>query len=175
MAFLDSLEISPVVVSDHKPELTQKTKITPQSEVKKIPEVKVNNDQPDRVEAVPETGPNQQPLTVLQSWKDVLERVRDVNPATQGILNSCTPLGIKENKLILSFPSDLLKEKMEGNDHLKTTQDAIEKIIGVKLPVVCIVGSKDQSELPEGVDPDGLVAAVVRDLGGSYVSDQENQ
>jgi DNA polymerase-3 subunit gamma/tau len=175
MAFLDSLEISPGKVTDHKTGPTPKTKATAQAEVKRTPEVKIKKDQPVLEEAPPETGSNQQPLTVLQSWKDVLERVRDVNPATQGILNSCTPLGIKENKLILSFPSELLKEKMEGNDHLKTTQEAIEKTIGVKLPVICIVGSKDQSELPEGVDPDGLVAAVVRDLGGSYVSDQENQ
>jgi hypothetical protein len=41
--------------------------------------------------------------------------------------------------------------------------------------LLCIVGGKDQSELPDGVDPDGLVAAVVRDLGGTYVSDQEEE
>ena len=112
-------------------------------------------------------------MTVLQSWKEIVERVRDSNPATQGILNSCKPLGIKDNKLVLSFRSEAIKEKMEGNDHIKITEEVIEKVIGVKLPLICLVGGKDQSELPEGVDPNGLVAAVVRDLGGSYVSDQD--
>ena len=60
--------------------------------------------------------------------------------------------------------------KMESGDHLKICQDVIEKVIGVRLPILCIVGGKDQSGLPEGVDPNGLVAAVVRDLGGTIVS-----
>ncbi len=74
--------------------------------------------------------------------------------------------------MVLSFQSDAIKEKIDGGDHIKVTEDAIEKVIGVRLPVLCVVGGKDQADLPDGVDPDGLVAAVVRDLGGSYVSDQ---
>ena len=192
MAFLETLEISPTEKPASEKGPVKKTKPpakTPdkkaQTPVKKpqpqtkIPDKKapdpVKKSQPtveDKPPSKPET--EQQPLTVLQSWKEILERVRDANPATQGILNSCKPLGIKDNQLVLSFGSEAIKEKMEGNDHLKITQDVIEKVIGVKLPVICLVGGKDQSELPDGVDPDGLVAAVVRDLGGAYVSDQEN-
>ena len=120
-------------------------------------------------------GTEQQPLTVLQHWKEIVDRVRDINPATQGILNSCKPLGIKDNQLVLSFRSDAIKGKMDGGDHLKICQDVIEKVIGVRLPVLCIVGGKDQSGLPDGVDPNGLVAAVVRDLGGTLVDDQEEK
>jgi DNA polymerase-3 subunit gamma/tau len=192
MAFLETLEISPTEKPASRKGPVKKTKPpakTPdkkaQTPVKKPqPQIKtpdkkaldpVKKSQPpveDKPASKPET--DQQPLTVLQSWKEILERVRDANPATQGILNSCKPLGIKDNQLVLSFGSEAIKEKMEGNDHLKITQDVIEKVIGVKLPVICLVGGKDQSELPDGVDPDGLVAAVVRDLGGTYVSDQEN-
>ena len=118
---------------------------------------------------------DQQPLTVLQHWKEIIERVREINPATQGILNSCTPLGIKDNQLVLSFRSDAIKIKMDGGDHIKICQDVIEKVIGVRLPLLCIVGGKDQSGLPEGVDPNGLVAAVVRDLGGTLVDNQEEK
>jgi DNA polymerase-3 subunit gamma/tau len=112
---------------------------------------------------------------VLQHWKEIIERVRDINPATQGILNSCKPLGIKDNQLVLSFRSDAIKTKMDGGDHIKICQDVIEKVIGVRLPLLCIVGGKDQSGLPEGVDPNGLVAAVVRDLGGTLVDNQEEK
>ena len=120
-------------------------------------------------------GTEQQPLTVLQHWKEIVERVREINPATQGILNSCKPLGIKDNQLVLSFRSDAIKGKMEGGDHLKICQDVIEKVIGVRLPVLCVVGGKDQSGLPDGVDPNGLVAAVVRELGGTLVDDQDGK
>ncbi|MEJ2448001.1 MAG: hypothetical protein P8Y37_08690 [Anaerolineales bacterium] len=64
---------------------------------------------------------------------------------------------------------------MENSDHMEICQDVIEMVIGVKLPILCVVGGKDQSSLPEGVDPNGLVAAVVRDLGGSLVSDENPQ
>ncbi len=202
MAFLEALEISPTEKSTSGKSPVKKTKppaktpdkksqtpgkkAQPQTKIpgKKAPDPVKKSQPPAKtpdkkaqppIEDKPpsSTETDQQPLTVLQSWKEILEKVRDANPATQGILNSCKPLGIKDNKLVLSFGSEAIKEKMEGNDHLKITQEVIEKVIGVKLPVLCLVGGKDQSDLPDGVDPEGLVAAVVRDLGGTYVSDQD--
>jgi DNA polymerase-3 subunit gamma/tau len=169
MAFLEALNIKTGI---HPPVQTQPRKSgEPAQEVTQVqPET---NDPEQSPPQKAETPSKQEPLTVLGQWRNILERVREENPTTQGILNSCTPLGIKDNQLVLSFPSDLLKEKMEKGDHLEICQDMIEKVIGVRLPVICLVGGKDQSELPEGVDPDGLVAAVVRDLGGAYVSDDQ--
>jgi len=175
MAFLDGLEVinkdgavsiesespQPKVIKDNtKPAQETHPEQTPSS--KESPPSKIEKD-------------GQQPLTVLQQWRKILEGVREVNPVTQGILNSCKPLGIKDNQLVLSFQSDAIKEKIDGGEHIKVTEDAIEKVIGVRLPVLCVVGGKDQGDLPDGVDPDGLVAAVVRDLGGSYVSDQNER
>ena len=175
MAFLESLEISPAEIIPPRTISPKRSKSTVKQPVKKVPTPKKEEVKPAEKKIQPTPKSDQQPLTVLQSWVEIVERVRDNNPATQGILNSCKPLGIKDNRLVLSFRSNAIKEKMEGNDHIKITEEVIEKVIGVKLPLVCIVGGKDQSELPEGVDPDGMVAAVVRDLGGSYVSDQENE
>ena len=175
MAFLEALELGPSEIPAARKAPDKKTK-PPEKSPEMNVQAPVKNIAPT-VEDVPEpsTETDQQPLTVLQSWKEIVERVRDVNPVTQGILNSCKPLGIKDNKLVLSFGSDAIREKMVSGEHLKITQEMIEKVIGVKLPVICLVGGKNQSELPDDVDPDGLVAAVVRDLGGTYVSDQENE
>jgi DNA polymerase-3 subunit gamma/tau len=175
MAFLKALDESPNKIKRPLSPITEETLKTDEKSPPRTSDSKGGEGDSHKDDSGHVDVSSQKPITVLQSWKDVVERVRDANPATQGILNSCTPLGIKDNKLILSFPSDLLKEKMEGNDHLKITQEAIEKVLGVKLPVICVVGGKDQSELPEGVDPDGMVATVVRDLGGSYVSENENK
>lgn len=177
MAFLESLDIlnketipakRKADIPPAKPDsIKTKDKKTTKSESAPEKEKTLSQDQP------PDT--DQQPLTVLQHWKEIIERVRDINPATQGILNSCKPLGIKDNQLVLSFRSDAIKTKMDGGDHIKICQDVIEKVIGVRLPLLCIVGGKDQSGLPEGVDPNGLVAAVVRDLGGTLVDNQEEK
>ncbi len=178
MAFLEGLEVI------NKEEVNQVGSSKPQETVnraspkpaQKIPQKTPPEQAPPQKEPLPsKTEKEGQQLTVLQQWRKILDGVRDVNPVTQGILNSCKPLGIKDNKLVLSFQSDAIKEKIDGGDHIKVTEDAIEKVIGVRLPVLCIVGGKDQEDLPDGVDPDGLVAAVVRDLGGSYVSDQNEK
>jgi DNA polymerase-3 subunit gamma/tau len=175
MAFLEALDTiggaEPRSISKPAPKKASQKKPTKQSKAapsKKAPPKKTET--PDK-----STGSGQKPLTVLQQWKDILERVRDTSPSTQGILNSSKPLGIKDNQLVLSFRSDAIKEKMEKGDHLQICQEVIEKIVGVKIPILCIVGGKDQSDLPDGVDPNGLVASAVRDLGGSYVSDQDEE
>jgi DNA polymerase-3 subunit gamma/tau len=176
MAFLEALD----VVKNGTPLLQDKTvapKSTPKKQTKQKKQKKEKDiPEPPAEDSGSEKKPepsDQQPITVLQQWKEILAQVRETNKATQALLNSCKPLGIKDNHLVLSFRSNTIKEKMEGGDHLQICQDVIEKVIGVKMKILCVVGGKDQSDLPEGVDPGGLVASVVRDLGGSYVSDQD--
>ena len=171
MAFLEGLD-----VIDDGPSLPKEKRNVSKSEPRTKKKMKkeavqdiTTQDPPP--EASTESS-SQQPISILQQWKEILARVRETNKATQALLNSCKPLGIKDNHLVLSFGSDTIKEKMEGGDHIQICQDVIEKVFGVKMQILCVVGGKDQSEIPEGVDPDGLVASVVRDLGGTYVSDQ---
>ena len=180
MAFLEGLEVvhqSGAVTSELDRPKPKPKKASPAPAAKIEKKSEPLQSIPTQQESAPSKTDQKdhQPLTVLQQWRKILDGVRDVNPVTQGILNSCKPLGIKDNQLVLSFQSDAIKEKIDGGDHIKITEDVIEKVIGVRLPVYCIVGGKDQADLPEGVDPDGLVAAVVRDLGGSLVSDQNDK
>ena len=177
MAFLEGLDILKKEGVPTEKEL-EVPSTKPSGKVKREKKAKLSSTPSSLEEVSPRdesTEKEQQPLTVLQHWKEIVDRAREINPATQGILNSCKPLGIKDNALVLSFRSDAIKDKMDSGDHLKICQDVIEKVIGVRLPILCIVGGKDQSGLPEGVDPDGLVAAVVRDLGGSLVDNQEEK
>jgi len=175
MAFLEALDTiggaEPRSISKPPPKKASQKK--PAKLSKAAPSKKAPPKKAETPEKSTESG--QQPLAVLQQWKDILERVRETSPSTQGILNSSKPLGIKDNQLVLSFRSDAIKEKMEKGDHLQICQEVIEKVVGIKIPILCIVGGKDQSDLPDDVDPNGLVASAVRDLGGSYVSDQDEE
>lgn len=110
---------------------------------------------------------------VLKKWGEVLSRVRDASPMTQGLLHSCKPLGIKEGKLILSFNSEITKTKMMQENHLEITQQTLKQILGQALPIECVTGTRNQDQLPTDVDPDGMVSTAVRDLGGKYVSNKE--
>lgn len=112
-------------------------------------------------------------VNVLEAWGRITKQVRASNPTTQALLNTCRPLGMKEGTLILSFRSDINKAKMEKEEHVQICSQVIEKVLGQPVPIRCVLASGEDQELPEGVEPDGLVATAVRDLGGKYVNDQD--
>ncbi|MDZ7844188.1 MAG: DNA polymerase III subunit gamma/tau [Anaerolineales bacterium] len=114
-------------------------------------------------------------VNILQIWDQICKLVRSANPTTQALLNTCRPLGIKDGTLILSFRSDINKEKMEKEDHLQVCRSVINEVLGDNLSIQCVLGSGKDHDFPEDIDPDGLVATAVRDLGGKYVSDQDEE
>lgn len=107
-------------------------------------------------------------------WEQVLQTVRGRNPQTQGLLNSCKPLGVENGVLVLGFASDLLKSKMENTEHQEITEAALKEILGNEVPIRCVVtaaarrGGRDLG----GLDAEGIVAVALRDLGGEIVDVQ---
>jgi DNA polymerase-3 subunit gamma/tau len=118
--------------------------------------------------ATPEAEAEPLPQTIAQNWDQIRSLVRRISPQTQGLLNSCRLLGVKDGALVLGFGSDLLKAKMEQGDHIQVTCQAIAEVLGVEMPVRCVTSTKSAS-LPSHVDQDGLVATALRDLGGELV------
>jgi DNA polymerase-3 subunit gamma/tau len=122
--------------------------------------------------AEPEAEPAAEPLpkNVGGRWREILSTVRQVNPQTQALLNSCKPLGIKNGALILGFSGEFAKAKMEQGDNIEIFCQAMEQVLGETLPVRCVmtVGGA----LPDDIDQDGMVATALRDLGGEIVDIQ---
>lgn len=118
----------------------------------------------------PQTDPL--PKDISKNWRRILSQVRDVNPQTQALLNSCKPLGIKDGALILGFNGTFAKSKMEQGDNIEITKQALADVVGKELPIRCVIASADQSSIPAEVEQDGLVATAVRDLGGKIVDIQ---
>ena len=133
------------------------------------------------VKEIKEESPIQTPAagseftTIANNWRKIGETVRKFNPATQALLNSCKPSSIKNGVLYLTFAIDLLKTKMEGNDHLENTRRAVQVVTGLDYPVRCIVSgvkaAGDQDKLK--IDSDGMVSTALRELGGQVVDVQE--
>jgi DNA polymerase-3 subunit gamma/tau len=105
-----------------------------------------------------------------QNWKKVIEAVRKLNPGTSGLANSARLLGVKNGCLILGFASDLLKTKMESNDHLEITRRAIQQVTGINMPIRCeVTGAKAPVESTGGVAANSLVHSVINELGGQII------
>jgi DNA polymerase-3 subunit gamma/tau len=110
------------------------------------------------------------PKTITQHWDQIRTLVRQKNPQTQALLNSCKLLGVKGGTLILGFNGEFAKSKMEQGDNLETLKQAMQQIIGESMPVRCVLSAG--KSIPADVENDGMVATALRDLGGEIVDIQ---
>lgn len=113
--------------------------------------------------SVEKTLPNE----ITQHWEAILKQVREQNPQTQALLNSCSPLGVKGNALVLGFNGEFAKSKMETGENINILQKVMQQVLGKSMSVLCVVSQS--GELPPDIDQDGMVATALRDLGGKIV------
>jgi len=106
---------------------------------------------------------------ITAGWKKVSENARRFNPATQALVNSCRPVSLKGGVLFLAFNSPVIKEKMEKQDHLENTRQAILAVLGLDLQIRCMVSSASEGSDQTPLDGENMVSVAVRELGGRVV------
>jgi DNA polymerase-3 subunit gamma/tau len=173
MALVDALESPPT-----QGEPTQDAAAPPEASTAKTPAKRaaadVSTPQPaespaaEPIQAEPEADPI--PTQISQNWDEIRSLVRQVNPQTQALLNSCKLLGIKGGTLILGFNGEFTKSKMEQGDHLEILKKAMQQVMGESMPVRCVLSAA--KSIPADLDNDGMVATALRDLGGEIVDIQ---
>jgi len=107
---------------------------------------------------------------VLAVWAQIKNEVKKRRSQAEALLNSQRLVQIKNGTLILGFPSEMLKSKMENPENIEVTKRVINNLLQVDIPIECIVvTSKGSSSMDEtGLDPDGLVSTAIH-LGGKLV------
>jgi DNA polymerase-3 subunit gamma/tau len=108
---------------------------------------------------------------INKSWKDIRAVIKPAHPAVEALLNSCKPMDVRGDELILGFQSDTVRALMDKPENLDVTQKAIADVLGVSLKVKCAV-TNAKGKLPPNVSADGMVATAL-DHGGEIVDVQE--
>ena len=142
---------------------------TPQPPVKVEPDVRTVESTP--AAASMPSGDEISLAKIVQNWQSIRAAVKKMKGQTEGLLNSCQPLGIKDNALVLGFATDILKKKMENAENITITEQALEEVLGKKISVLCTLTNSKPSNMPRDheVDSDGMVGTAMRDLGGEVV------
>ena len=104
---------------------------------------------------------------IQQNWMRVRALVKRDHPQLEALLNSTRSMIIRDGVLVLGFASEVLKSKMETEENIDLTRQAIQQVLGAEIPISCSVMGKKASESPEdlGIDGDGIVGNALR-LGG---------
>jgi DNA polymerase-3 subunit gamma/tau len=104
-------------------------------------------------------------------WKDIRAVIKPAHPAVEALLNSCKPMEVRGDELILGFQSDTVRGLMDKPENLDATQKAVAAVLGVSLKIRCVV-TNAKGKLPPHVSADGMVATAL-DHGGEIVDVQE--
>ncbi len=106
---------------------------------------------------------------VIAQWKRISLAVRKRSLAAQALLNSCKPLTIKDNTLVLGFQAELLRDKMAAAENVQLTCQAIYEVLGCNLSLAAVVmNTKGGDPTDLDVDGDGMVGTALN-LGGQIV------
>ncbi len=108
---------------------------------------------------------------VLGAWKDVRAAIKPTHPSIEALLNSCKPVDIRGDELLLGFQSETVRGLMDKPENIEVTRRAIAEVLGTQLKLRCVVVNA-RGKLPPNVSQDGMVATALNQ-GGEIVDVQE--
>lgn len=107
---------------------------------------------------------------ILGAWSGIRGEVKMRRTQAEALLNSQRLLQVKNGVLILGFPSEVLKSKMENPENIEITRRVIQNLLNVDMPIQCVLVS-EKGAMAAGSnesEPNGLVDAAIN-LGGKLV------
>lgn len=124
--------------------------------------------------AAPASSPesNAEFQQILQNWRKILEFTRQQSPTVQGFLNSCKPLGLRQNVLFLGCNGQFVKQRLDQPENAAMVRQAILQATRLQVTLRTTVMGEKRSEIPADVDAGGMVAAALRELGGEIIDMQ---
>lgn len=107
---------------------------------------------------------------IQSKWQAIRAEVKRTSPAAEALLNSLKLLQVKDDTLILGFQGSILKSKMESEENISVTRQAIASVTGADLQIRCVVANNKSESSPTDldIDSDGMVGAALN-LGGKLV------
>lgn len=107
---------------------------------------------------------------VLGAWNEIRSEVKMRRTQAEALLNSQRLLQVKNGVLILGFPSEVLRSKMENPENIEVTRRVISNLLNADLQIQCVLASEKggASAGAKSAEPNGLVDAAIN-LGGKLI------
>lgn len=108
---------------------------------------------------------------VARGWREIRRALKRDHPAVDGLLNSCKPIEIRGDVLVLGFQSEVVRGLMDRAENVEAAQTAILDVTGLSLRLRCLVVNA-VGKVPPDLPQDGMVATAMNH-GGEIVDTQE--
>jgi DNA polymerase III subunit gamma/tau len=106
-----------------------------------------------------------------KAWPQIRSTVRKAKAQTEALLNSVKKISLEDGRLVLSFASDIVKQKMEMDDNMEMTRRAIYHVMKANLQIVCTVANTRNTKSENNdIAHEGLINAAIN-LGGQIKTD----
>lgn len=125
-------------------------------------------DQPDedtRQSGAGEAGSSVRLQDIIAQWNAIRSEVRQLKPQTEALLNSRSMIDLKKGMLIIGFKTDVLRSKMEQDENIAITRRVIQKVMGVDLPISCVVADARSSGAEANIEADGMLGEALQQGG----------
>jgi DNA polymerase-3 subunit gamma/tau len=77
------------------------------------------------------------------AWEQVLQAVRQRNPAAEGALRSgCRPVEVQGSEVVITFPYPFLREKLGDPQRKSELQDALSEVLGIQCRVKLVLADE---------------------------------
>jgi DNA polymerase III subunit gamma/tau len=108
---------------------------------------------------------------IQKAWPQIRTTVRKAKAQTEALLNSVKHITMQDGKLVLSFASDIVKQKMEMDDNMEMTRRAIFHVMKVDLKIICTVANARNSGIEKkDITREGVIDTAIN-LGGQIKKD----
>jgi hypothetical protein len=108
---------------------------------------------------------------VAGAWKDVRAAIKPTHPGLEALLNSCRPVEVRGDALVLGFQSETVRALMDKPENLEAARKAIADVVGASMRLKCVVINA-HGKAPPNLPPDGMVATALNH-GGEIVDMQD--
>jgi DNA polymerase-3 subunit gamma/tau len=100
-------------------------------------------DSPIQASALPSTAESLAVEQVEGAWDQVLQAVRQRNPATQGLLNTgCKPVEVNGNEVVITFPHTFMQELLDAPQRKEEIRDALAEVLHVACRLRLVLASE---------------------------------
>jgi hypothetical protein len=100
-----------------------------------------------------------------------IEALKRAHPSVDGLLNSCKPVDMHGDELVLGFQSDTVVAIMNKPENIEVARKAIAAVLGHAVRLRCVVINA-RGKVPPNIPQDGMVATALNQ-GGEIVDMQE--